>query len=47
MLQLENKCHNLEASIQKFHKMFNVLDQKGILGLIGMGDSLASIHNIL
>jgi len=37
MLQLENKCHNLEVHINKFHKKFNVLHQKGLPGLRGIG----------
>jgi len=24
MLQLENKCHNLDSRIQKFHNKFNI-----------------------
>ena len=41
MLQLENKCHNLESSIKNFHKKFNVLHQKGLLGLKGLGDKFS------
>jgi len=38
MLQLENKFHNLESSIQRFYKKIYVLHQKVLPGLQVMGD---------
>ena len=40
MLQLEKKCYNLEAGIQKFHKKFNGLNKKELPGLKGIRDKL-------
>lgn len=45
MLQLENKSHNLEAIIQKFHRKFNVLNQKVLPGLKGIGDKLVQLDD--
>ena len=45
MCQGDNKCHNLEGDIKKFHKKFNKLHQKGLLGLNGMGDKLVNLEN--
>ena len=44
MLQLENKCHNLEANLQKFQRKFNVLHHKGNPGLRGIGDKLVILE---
>ena len=44
MLQLEKKCHNLESGIQKFHRKFFVLHQKGFPGLKGIGDKLINLE---
>lgn len=44
MLQLEKECHNLEVSLQKFHGKFNVLYQKGLLGLRRIGDKLITLE---
>ena len=43
MFQLENKFHNLEANIHKFHRKFNVLHQKGLPRLKGIGDKLVEL----
>lgn len=45
MIQLENKCNKLEAKIQKFHRKFNVLHQKGFLGLKGIGDKFVWLYD--
>lgn len=45
MLKLENKCHNLEANIHKLHRKFNVLNQKGLPGLKGIGDNWVKLDD--
>jgi len=35
----------MESSIQKFHRKFNVLNQKGLPGLIGIGEKLISLED--
>jgi len=44
MFQLENKFHNMEFNIHKFHKNFNVLNHKGLPGLLGIGDKVISLE---
>ena len=44
MLQLENKCDIMENMVQRFHKKFNVLYQKGLPGPQGMGDELVQLE---
>lgn len=43
ILQLEKKCHNLEADIQKFPRKFNALNQKRFPGLKGIGYKLIKL----
>lgn len=38
--QLETKCKTLEISIKRFHSKFNVLNHKGLTGLVGLNDRL-------
>jgi len=38
MIQLENKCQTLETSIHSFHTRSNLLDQRGLLGLVAMNE---------
>lgn len=45
MLQLDNKCHNMESNIQKFYRKFNVLNQRGLPRLLGNGDKLISLDD--
>jgi len=45
ILLLKNKCHNLECSIQKFQKKSNILHQKGLPGLKGIGDKLVQLDD--
>ena len=44
MLQLENKCRNLEAPIKKFHRKFNALHQKELPGLQGIGGRFIPLY---
>ena len=44
MLQLENKCQNLEAQIKKFHRKFNNLHQQGLPDLQGIGGQLIPLE---
>lgn len=44
MLQLENKCHNLDAQIKKFHRKFNSLHMKGLPGLQGISNKLIPLE---
>lgn len=43
LVQLENICQHLDTNIQKFHKKFNSLHLKGLLGLKGIGDKLVPL----
>ena len=45
MLQLENKCDNLQNMVHRFQKKFNVLYQKGLPRLQGMGDELIQLED--
>jgi len=45
MLQLENKCYNLEANIQKFHRKSNGLNKKELPGLKGIRDKLVQLDD--
>ena len=40
MVQLEKKCETLEIDVQRFHTKFNLLNQKGLPGLVAMNDTL-------
>lgn len=43
MVQLENNCLNLEASIPRFQKEMRLLNKKGLAGLIGVANQLSSL----
>ena len=45
ILALENKCQNLDSSIQKFDKKSNILHQKGLICLKGIGDKLVQLDD--
>jgi len=45
MMQLEGKFQNMESNIQKFNRKFNVLNHKGLRGLMGIGYKLISLEN--
>lgn len=45
MLQLEDKFQNLEASIHKFHRKLNVLNQKPLPSLKGIRDKLVQLDD--
>lgn len=44
MMWQENKCHNLETNIQKFHKNFSILHQKGLPSLRWMTENLVPLE---
>ena len=45
MLQLENKCQNLEAQIKKFHRKFTLLWKKGLPSLRDSSGQLIPLEN--
>lgn len=45
MLQLENKCQNLEIQIKKFHRKFSILQQKGLPSLRHSNGQLIPLGN--
>ena len=43
MTQLETKCQILKTYVQRFHFKFNLLNQRGLLGLVAPNDRLISL----
>ena len=42
--QWQTKCEALNVIVQRFHKKFNVLNQKGLLGLVGLDNRLVRLE---
>lgn len=42
--QLETKCQTLDIFVKIFHSKFNVLNQKGFPGLVGLNDNLIKLE---
>jgi len=42
--QLETKCQTLDIVFQRFHSKFNILNQKGLQGLVALNDKLIKLE---